>query len=371
MSGLFSVFSGFPLHQNHEVPPPNNGSDRPDNNQQRRGGLFGAANVRNQQDPPGFMNFLAGFDGLPGFMDYFGGHDADMAAAMRASMQEVDHGPPPCSTLFLKQLPLISVTRQDLVEPANRECSICLEPNVLKSKILRLPCAHIFCPDCAFAWLKKHNTCPVCRYELPTDNPSYEIDRIQRMRTRRPRFARFELERLTIRELKELLQSRNGDYHPVDKPDLIQYLISSNRIELIHAPPPVDYGMHVLQAMSIRQLKQAMEDAGVFYTNDEVVEKDDLLQIFLRSGRLNIVVNSDGQKVEEDVSKMPATSSRGENLCPSVQQYEPNHGFVETVMSDEEESDQKIDRRSNQDVLLEEDEEYASKEVRWVFYGLT
>ena len=36
-------------------------------------------------------------------------------------------GPPPASQAALRQLPTISVTAEDLVDPCNRECCICFE----------------------------------------------------------------------------------------------------------------------------------------------------------------------------------------------------------------------------------------------------
>jgi hypothetical protein len=47
------------------------------------------------------------------------------------------------------------------------------ENNRHVSVVYSLPCFHWFHEDCCFPWLRRRNTCPRCRYELPTVDTSY------------------------------------------------------------------------------------------------------------------------------------------------------------------------------------------------------
>ena len=57
-------------------------------------------------------------------------------------------------------------------------CIICRDTFEIGSTVIRMPfCSHCFHEECGLQWLKSHNTCPVCRRELPTDDPEYEAER--------------------------------------------------------------------------------------------------------------------------------------------------------------------------------------------------
>lgn len=57
-------------------------------------------------------------------------------------------------------------------------CIICTDKFDVGDTVMRLPfCSHCFHEKCALTWLKKHNTCPMCRRELPTDDQEYESRR--------------------------------------------------------------------------------------------------------------------------------------------------------------------------------------------------
>ena len=45
-------------------------------------------------------------------------------------------------------------------------CCICIEEIAIGQKTILLPCGHMFHNDCIVTWLKKNNTCPMCRFEI-------------------------------------------------------------------------------------------------------------------------------------------------------------------------------------------------------------
>ncbi len=67
------------------------------------------------------------------------------------------------------------------IRSQSTNCPVCCEDMNKGETVLQLPgCGHVFHQDCALAWLTKHNTCPYCRLELPTDDPQYEAERRRR-----------------------------------------------------------------------------------------------------------------------------------------------------------------------------------------------
>lgn len=98
----------------------------------------------------------------------------------------IDSRPPPTSQRILGSLPSTSVTEQDLLVQQNKDCCICCADYVIGEIVIRLPCGHIFHHQCVHEWLGTRNTCPLCRWELETDDLLFEQGRIERMKSRNP-----------------------------------------------------------------------------------------------------------------------------------------------------------------------------------------
>ncbi|XP_030940393.1 uncharacterized protein LOC115965338 [Quercus lobata] len=88
-------------------------------------------------------------------------------------------GKPPASKSVVKNLASVVMTQED-VEGKNALCAVCKDDIGVGEQAKQLPCAHRYHGDCIVPWLGIRNTCPVCRFELPTDDAEYERRKAQR-----------------------------------------------------------------------------------------------------------------------------------------------------------------------------------------------
>lgn len=64
---------------------------------------------------------------------------------------------------------------------SEQQCPVCIGVFEATSECVRMPCKHHFHASCILPWLSKTNSCPVCRYELETDDANYESYRRQKV----------------------------------------------------------------------------------------------------------------------------------------------------------------------------------------------
>jgi len=75
---------------------------------------------------------------------------------------------PPASKASVDSLPTLEIDNTHLEMESH--CAVCMEAFELGTVVREMPCKHIYHPDCILPWLALHNSCPVCRHELPTDS---------------------------------------------------------------------------------------------------------------------------------------------------------------------------------------------------------
>ncbi|MFS7947122.1 putative transcription factor C2H2 family [Helianthus anomalus] len=105
--------------------------------------------------------------------DYFIGPGLEQLIQQLAENDPNRYGTPPASKSAVENLPSVKISKE-LMESDYSDCAVCKDSFELDEDAKQLPCKHIYHPDCILPWLELHNSCPVCRYELPTDDPDYE-----------------------------------------------------------------------------------------------------------------------------------------------------------------------------------------------------
>ncbi|KAM7510207.1 hypothetical protein LguiB_009082 [Lonicera macranthoides] len=93
------------------------------------------------------------------------GHFLESENALKAN--------PPAAKTVVENLPLVMLTKEKLGKNSV-VCAVCKDDILVEETVTQLPCCHYYHGDCILPWLRLRNTCPVCRFELPTDDAEYE-----------------------------------------------------------------------------------------------------------------------------------------------------------------------------------------------------
>ncbi|CAN7037830.1 unnamed protein product [Brassica rapa subsp. trilocularis] len=117
------------------------------------------------------------FDTLFPNIDVYAANNRDYEDVIARTFDESGtKGSPPASKRMVDELPDVGITSEEL----SIGCAICKDEIVVEEKVKRLPCRHYYHKECIVPWLGIRNTCPVCRYELPTDDLEYERNKRSR-----------------------------------------------------------------------------------------------------------------------------------------------------------------------------------------------
>ena len=127
--------------------------------------------------PPGFNPLASVFafhQMFPGIWD-----QEQMDTIMSRIMEEHQPQSVATSKRVREALPRLKVRAKDdeksypdeglAVAKAGEPCSVCHEDFEEAEEVIELPCQHCYHSDCILPWLETHNTCPVCRLDLPAE----------------------------------------------------------------------------------------------------------------------------------------------------------------------------------------------------------
>ncbi|KAL3335693.1 hypothetical protein AABB24_031753 [Solanum stoloniferum] len=113
-------------------------------------------------------------NGLPeNFGDYFVGPDLEQLIHQLAESDLNMFGTPPAAKWAVSGLPDVKVS-DELLNSDLSQCAVCKDGFKLDELVKQMPCKHMYHNDCILPWLEMRNSCPVCRFELPTDDSDYE-----------------------------------------------------------------------------------------------------------------------------------------------------------------------------------------------------
>ncbi|XP_048594363.1 E3 ubiquitin-protein ligase SIRP1-like isoform X1 [Brassica napus] len=115
------------------------------------------------------------------------------------------YGTPPAQKEAVEALASVKILEPTL------QCSVCLDEFEIGVEAKEMPCEHKFHGECLLPWLELHSSCPVCRYELPSDETKTETARTQ------PNGDGGGSESSSFSSIQEGSENSDGSHHPEEE----------------------------------------------------------------------------------------------------------------------------------------------------------
>jgi hypothetical protein len=171
------IIAPFSQHHHHSN---NNNNINEQNNQNELSTMVHSHNISSDIFDPNFVSFGTTFnqDFQNNFSSNFrsnfisGNFISRILNIIQRNMRELNkHKQHPISEENIKKLKKFKLNEKYCKKENDGQyekpnCCICLEEIEMGKETLLLPCGHMFHEGCCMNWLKKSNTCPVCRFEI-------------------------------------------------------------------------------------------------------------------------------------------------------------------------------------------------------------
>lgn len=103
--------------------------------------------------------------------DYFSGPGLELLLQHLAENDPNRYGTPPARKEAIDAMPTVTIDEPSV------QCSVCLDDFEVGIEAKEMPCKHKFHSKCIMPWLELHSSCPVCRFELPSDESKLNQER--------------------------------------------------------------------------------------------------------------------------------------------------------------------------------------------------
>nr|XP_008350262.2 uncharacterized protein LOC103413575 [Malus domestica] len=101
-------------------------------------------------------------------------HD-DLLPSATASSSSVPPSSLPASKASVDSIPTLKITSSMLDRDPLLLCAVCKEQFLHSVDAKQLPCNHLYHPHCILPWLSSHSSCPLCRFQLPTETQHHQL----------------------------------------------------------------------------------------------------------------------------------------------------------------------------------------------------